>query len=152
MQEHYFSWIAREEKSVYSKDLEYIIGGIAFVIFIFCVLIENYFVIPIVIFGAFILIFSMRKDAQCITYVIDKKGMSVGDKTYLWKDIYEYNIMDDPGIKGRLIVKTNSLYGTLVCPVYDEDMENIGGLMKHYKTKYNEDLYIPLTEVITRLF
>ena len=152
MQQNSFSWIAREDKTAYSKDAEYIVGAIAFILFITCILVKNFFIIPFIILSACIIIFSMRKSAQCTVYVIEKKGISTGDITHTWNNIEEYNLIDDPGIKGRLIIKTNTLYGVVVCPIYDEDMKTVSTLMKQYNIQQNKDLYIPLIKTLTRFY
>ena len=146
------TWCVREEKGRHSYDTEYILGGIGFFFIVLAILYKNFTVLPIIFIGVLIVIVSLRRPARCITYSLSPKGFSVDDTEQRWERIKEYNIIDDPGIKGRLLLKTESVSGTVMCPVYDDDMETIEGVLRQHHIKKNEHLLPTFVDHIARMF
>lgn len=149
---HQLTWVAREEKGKRAPDFEYVLGGIAFLFIVLAVLNKNFTIVPIIVIGTLSIIVSMKKNACCISYSLSQKGFKINESEYRWEQIKQYNIIDDPGIKGRLILKTESFVGTIVCPIYDDDINTIDTIFRKYNIKKDEYLLPTFIDKMSRMF
>ena len=100
----------------------------------------------------FILITLGRQPSRIISFSITDQGFLLDEKFYLIKQIKEFNIIDDPKEKGRLILGIETFFEKISVPIYDDDFNQIENILLQLKIKKNEGLTPPITDALTRFF
>ena len=133
-EEELFNWDVREEKIKWNKQLEVsvIIAGIT--LSVISIIFNSYLVTVVIGFSLFIFITLGRKKARLLSFVITTEGFLLDQKFYPVKKIKEFNIIDDPKEKGRLILRLDDLFERTV-PVYDDDFGSIENSFHKIKVK-----------------
>lgn len=101
-----------KEKNI---DWYWAIGLTALVACIVALYFNNYlFAVFIIVSGASLILFSFSHP-QDLTFVIDKKGFSMGKDLYPWKNIKSFNIKDkEDADHAKLLIETNKYF----LPIY----------------------------------
>ena len=147
-----FNWEVREEKIKWNKqrELTFIIVGVTAAV---VAIIFTYYLATVVIgLALFILIVLGRHPSRIISYFITDQGFLLDEKFYPIKKIREFNIIDDPKEKGRLILGIDTFFDKISVPIYDDDFDHIENILLELKVKKNEVLTPPITDALTRFF
>ena len=135
-----FNWEVREEKIKWNKqrELTFIIIGITAAV---VAIIFTYYLTTVVIgLALFILITLGRQPSRIISFSITDQGFLLDEKFYSIKQIKEFNIIDDPKEKGRLILGIETFFEKISVPIYDDDFNQIENTLLQLKIKKNEGL------------
>ena len=98
-------------------------------------------------------IFSMRKEASESLFGLTDEGFMHDEELLPYKEITEFNVIDDPGDKARLFVrKAGTLNLVFVTVIYDTDIEKIQMMFRKNKVKENESLRLSFLDTVARFF
>ena len=87
-----------------------------------------------------------------LSFVITTEGFLLDQKFYPVKKIKEFNIIDDPKEKGRLILRLDDLFERITVPVYDDDFNSIENSFHKIKVKKNKNLFPSFLDIFTKFF
>ncbi len=151
-EEELFNWDVREEKIRWNKQLEFsvIIAGVT--LSVIAIIFNSYLVTVVIGFSLFIFITLGRKKARLISFLITTEGFLLDQKFYPIKKIKEFNIIDDPKEKGRLVLRLDDLFEKITIPIYDDDFDLIEEAFGKIKINKNEDLTPSFLDIFTKFF
>ncbi len=151
-EEELFNWDVREEKIRWNKQLEFSVIIVGVTLSVIAIIFNSYLVTVVIGFSLFIFITLGRKKARLISFLITTEGFLLDQKFYPIKKIKEFNIIDDPKEKGRLVLRLDDLFEKITIPIYDDDFDLIEEAFGKIKINKNEDLTPSFLDIFTKFF
>ncbi len=147
-----FNWEVREEKIKWNKQTEFTFIIVGITAAVVAIVFAHYLATVVIGFALFILITLGRQPSRIISFSITNQGILLDEKYYSLEKIREFNIVDDPKEKGRLVLGIDTFFERISIPIYDDDFDHIENALSELKINKNEDLSPPITDLITRFF
>ena len=98
-----FNWEVREEKIKWNKQTEFTFIIVGITAAVVAIVFAHYLATVVIGFALFILITLGRQPSRIISFSITNQGILLDEKYYSLEKIREFNIVDDPKEKGRLV-------------------------------------------------
>ena len=148
----YVQWHLLEEKRRYSKDREILIGLIGLTAIILTSIFENYTFAALLFVATSVFILLGRQKPKKMTFKITERGILLDDDFIPIEEIKSFNIIDDPGVRARLILKIEKIVVIKeVVPIYDVNIQKIEAVLKRLNIEKEEVLQIGALEKMTHL-
>ena len=147
-----FNWEVREEKIKWNKQTEFTFIIVGITAAVVAIVFAHYLATVVIGFALFILITLGRQPSRIISFSITNQGILLDEKYYSLEKIREFNIVDDPKEKGRLVLGIDTFFERISIPIYDDDFDHIENALSELKINKNKDLSPPITDLITRFF
>ena len=135
------SWELLEEKQPFSRDREIFLGVLGGAITLISIMFSSYFFALFTVVVVGFLIYRGRQKPRKLTFEITSVGVRLDEDFIPLETIDEYNIIDEPGERARLIFSLER-YVLLkeVIPIYDVDIDRIEDAFDELGIEKNEEL------------
>ena len=147
------SWYILEEKKEHSKDKKMLVALVGTGAAVLAVIAETYIFAFLLLIAAAVFITIMRKkQKEELLFDITTVGVFLDDDFLPAEKIREFNIIDDPGERARLILHMeNFIHINEIVPIYDVHMAEIETVMEKMDIPKNETLKPDIFDRIARV-
>lgn len=134
-------WRLLEEKKEYSRDKELLIALIGAASVTLTIMAETYVFSALLVIATGMFIYLGRQEPKTRLFSITEEGIFLDNDFIEREEIKEYNIIDDPGERARLILRIKKVIDmNEIIPIYDVDMTRIEKILKTLGVRKDEDL------------
>ena len=146
------SWDMIEEKTEYYKDKIILLMLVGITASIFAFIFESYVFSLFCIIAPITLIYIGKRDPLKLHFRITDEGLYLENDFIPVEKIEEYNIIDDPGERARLILRINNFISVnQVIPIYDVQMNQIHQSMERLEIEIDEEIGMGFIEKLNTI-
>ena len=134
-------WQLLEETEAYSRDkviFTVLVGAAAAV---FAVIAETYVFAALLLFATAFFVYVGRQGPRTLSFAVTDIGVFLENDFLSLEEIQGFNIIDDPGVRARLILRINKIIDVNeIVPIYDVNIQEIERAMEELNIERNEEL------------